>query len=103
MALITNALRGELRNELTGRLDEVVLYSTAPTESSPGTEISGTRQTVAWSSGAATAVFDVESGTTVAGAGFYSASNDYLAGTVLPEQPFNSGGTYTLTISATIN
>ena len=90
------------------------LYSTAPSGSSPGTEISGgspayARKSLTWAAGSvdgvitATAVFDVPTGVTVAGFGVHTAATGgtYLDGTSVTSQAFSSQGTYTVTATYT--
>jgi hypothetical protein len=83
------------------------LYTTTPTATTPGTEVTGSgwaRQPVVWSAGAsdgsitATIVFNVPAGQTVVGGGFHSAltGGNYLDGGALPSQPYTTAGTYTL-------
>lgn len=90
------------------------LYTSVPTATTPGTEVSGTgwtgRKAVSWSAGAsdgsitATVVFDVPAGQTVVGAGFHSAltAGNYLDGGAVPSQPYATAGTYTLNATFTL-
>jgi hypothetical protein len=90
------------------------LYSTAPSGSTPGTELTGgspayARKAASWGTAASSAVtatpaaFDVASGSTVAGAGFHSAATagTYWEGGTVTSQAFSSQGTYTLTATFT--
>lgn len=90
------------------------LYSTAPSGTNPGTELSGgspayARKSLTWTAGSvdgivtATATFDVPSGATVAGAGVHTAATagTYLDGAPVTSQAFASQGTYTLTLTYT--
>lgn len=92
----------------------MALYSTAPTSSAAGTELSGgspayARIASGWGTAASGAVstgalaFNVPSGATVAGGGFHTASTagSYLDGFSLTSQAFSSQGTYTCTASET--
>lgn len=91
----------------------VALYSTVP-GGSAGTELTGgspayARKATSWgapSAGVITSgphVFDVASGSTVAGGGFHSAvtAGTYYDGFSLPSQAFASQGTYSLTVTYT--
>lgn len=84
------------------------LYTTAPTATTPGTEVTGgsyARKPATWTAGASdgsvtvTLVFDVPAGQTVVGAGFHSAltGGNYLDGGAVTSQAFATAGTYTLT------
>lgn len=86
------------------------LFSTAPSGSTPGTEVTGgsyARVAVSWgaaSNGAitGTATFNVPAGT-IAGAGLYSASTGgtYLDGGSITSQSV-SAGTFALTLTFTV-
>lgn len=86
------------------------LYTTAPTATAPGTEVTGApyaRKAVTWTAGAsdgtvtATIVFDVPAGVTVNGAGFHSAltAGNFLDGGAVVQQTFGNAGTYTLSVT----
>lgn len=90
------------------------LFTTVPSGSSPGTEVSGgspayARKALTWSPGSvdgvvtASVTFDVPSGVTVAGAGVYTAATagTYLDGGAVTSQAFGSQGTYTLSLTFT--
>lgn len=90
------------------------LYSTAPSGTNPGTELSGgspayARKSLTWAAGGvdgvitATAVFDVPTGATVAGAGVHTAAiaGTYLDGVSVTSQAFSSQGTYTVNFTYT--
>lgn len=84
------------------------VYTTAP-GATAGTEPTGgspafARKALAWSapSGgaiAATATYDIPSGTTIVGAGVHTAvtAGTYLDGTSVTSQPFSSQGSYVVT------
>jgi hypothetical protein len=88
------------------------LFSTVP-GASAGTELTGgapayARKALSWSAPSngvitTTATFDVASGSTVAGAGIYSAvtAGTYTDGTGVTSQTFASQGTYALTLTYT--
>lgn len=77
--------------------------------STTGGSPSYARKPITWAAGTvdgtvtATAVFDVPSGVTVAGAGFWTAATGgtYLDGGTVTTQAFASQGTYTLTATFT--
>lgn len=83
------------------------LFSTAPSGSSPGTEVVGiTRQAVSWGAASggvvtATVSFTGLSSATVAGGGLYTAvtAGTYLDGGAVSTQTVT--GTYTLTLTYT--
>lgn len=89
------------------------LYTTAPTSSAAGTEVSGgspayARKSVSWGAASggvitATVTFDVPTGTTVVGAGLHTAltAGTYLHGVTVTSQAFASQGTYALTLTYT--
>lgn len=90
------------------------LYTTAPSGSTPGTEVTGgspayARKASNWGTAASSAVtaspaaFDVPSGSTVVGAGFHSlvSAGTYWEGGTVTSQAFSSQGTYTLTSTFT--
>jgi hypothetical protein len=91
------------------------LYTSAPSGSTPGTEVTTTgspayaRKLITWANGGvdgsitATVTFDVPTGTTVRGAGVHTAltGGTYLDGGTVPDQPYTSQGTYTLTLTHT--
>lgn len=126
MTIKTDAMKNIVADAYAGAADYAALFSTAPSGSSPGTELSGgspayARKAITW--GAAGAVgplgsgsqpatpgvcyaqvtFDVEAGDTVAGAGIYTASSGgtYLDGGSVTSQPFATQGTYVLNLSYT--
>jgi hypothetical protein len=111
MPIATTGEKNSLATKYGTDAPYAALFSTAPSGSTPGTEVTGTgyaRQAISWgaaSNGAITAsvTFNVPSGQTVAGAGVYSAvtGGTYLDGGSLTSQAFASAGTYTLTLTYT--
>jgi len=87
------------------------LFTTAPSGSTPGTEVTGgtyARVAVSWGAAAggvitATVTVNVPAGVTINGAGLYSAitAGTYLDGGSVPSQAFAAAGTYTLTLTYT--
>lgn len=114
MAINGQNMRSALANAYGTNAPWAALYSTAG-GSSAGTELTGgspayARKSVSWGGAGATntntatiAAFDVASGSTVAGAGFHSASTagNYMDGGSVTSQSFSSQGTYTLSASYT--
>lgn len=112
MAIQTVTMRNLLVDAYKAAALYGALYTTVPAGSA-GTEVTGgapayARKSLAWSATAASAstatpVFDVPSGTTVAGAGVHSAvtAGTYYDGGAVTSQAFASQGTYTLTITYT--
>lgn len=109
MAIQTATMKNTLADAYKGAAAFFALYSTVP-GATAGTELTGgapayARKAPAWGASAngvvtATAmVFDVASGSTVAGAGVHTAvtAGTYLDGNSLPSQAFSSQGTYSLT------
>lgn len=114
MAIATSTQRNNLATAYGAAATHAALYSTAPSGSTPGTELTGgspayARRPLTWSAptngvtSATPAAFDVPSGATVAGAGVHTAltGGTYLDGTSLTSQAFSSAGSYTLTITYT--
>lgn len=110
--MATVAFREALAVYAGTQMPYATLYTSAPTATTPGTEVTGagySRKAVSWVAGAsdgsitATIVFDVPAGQTVVGAGFHSAltAGNYLDGGSLPSQPYTTAGTYTLTATFT--
>lgn len=114
MAIATNTMKNALATAYGTAATHAALYSTAPSGSSPGTELTGgspayARKATAW--GGPTAgvnstgphTFDVASGSTVAGGGVHDAltAGNYLDGGSLTSQAFASQGTYALTVQYT--
>lgn len=90
------------------------LYTTAPTATAAGTEVTGgsyARKSASWTAGSVdgsvtvTLVFDVPAGVTVVGAGFHSAvtAGVYVDGGTVTSQNFATAGQYTLTVTFTQN
>lgn len=89
----------------------VALFTSAPSGDTPGAEVAGgtyARVAPSWSSPAsgvitATVTVNVPAGTTVVGAGLYSASTGgtYIDGGTVTSQAFASAGTYQLTLTFT--
>lgn len=90
------------------------LYTTAPTATAAGTEVTGgsyVRKAASWTAGASdgsvsvTLVFDVPAGVTVVGAGFHSlvSAGVYVDGGTVTSQNFATAGQYTLTVTFTQN
>lgn len=110
----TNTQKNTLASAYGTAATHAALYSTAPSGSSPGTELTGgspayARKATSWGSPSAGVIstgphtFDVASGATVAGGGVHDAltSGNYLDGGSLTSQGFSSQGTYALTIQYT--
>lgn len=113
MTIQTSVMKNALATAYGTNAPYAALYSTAGT-STAGTELTGgspayARKALTWGSPsagviAATAVvFDVASGSTVAGGGVHSAitAGTYYDGGALTSQAFASQGTYTLTLTYT--
>ena len=109
----TTAMKNVLATQYGTTAAYIALYSTVP-GASAGTELTGgspayARIASAWGAAAngvissGPHVFNVASGSTVAGCGFHSASTGgtYYDGVSLPSQAFASQGTYSLTVSYT--
>lgn len=107
MAIDNVATRNALVDYFTSISPYGALFSTAPSGGSAGTELTGgspayARKPITWpaaASGASTGstlTFDVPSGATVAGFGYYSAltAGTYRAGVGLTTQTFASQGQY---------
>lgn len=126
MTIKTDAMKNIVADAYAGAADYAALYSTAPSGSSPGTELSGgspayARKAITWNAAGAVGpagsgvqpatpgvcyaqvVFDVEAGDTVAGAGVHTAitAGSYLDGAAVTSQAFATQGTYTLNLSYT--
>lgn len=121
MAIQTVTMRNALVDAYKAQATHAALYNVngAAASITTGQEISGgapayARKALAWgataaSTASATAVvFDVASGTTVAGAGVHNSATaagspdtSFRDGGDLTDQPFASQGTYTLTVSYT--
>lgn len=112
--MATVAFRESLAVYAGTLLTHAALYTTAPTATAAGTEVTGgsyARKAVSWTAGAsdgqvtATVVFDVPAGTTVVGAGFHSAitAGNYLDGGTVTSQNFATAGQYTLNATFAIN
>lgn len=113
-ALIQTATqKNTLAQAYANAITHVALYSTVP-GASAGTELTGgspayARKASAWGAPAAGVistgphVFDVASGSTVAGIGGHTAltAGTYLDGTSLTSQAFSSQGTYSATLTYT--
>lgn len=113
MAIQTNAMKNILSDAYKAAATHAALYSTVP-GATAGTELTGgspayARKATAWSASSAGAtstgphVFDVASGSTVAGCGVHSAvtAGTYYDGVSLTSQAFSSQGTYSLTLTYT--
>jgi hypothetical protein len=92
------------------KLAYAALYTTVPTATAAGTEVTGgsyARKSASWTAGTVdgsitvTVVFDVPAGVTVAGAGFHSAltAGVYIDGGAVTSQNFATAGQYTLTVT----
>jgi len=114
MAVATAQQRENLAVAYAAAATHAALFTTQPSGSTPGTEVTGgspayARKAISWSQGAvdgqvtAQVVFDVPSGVTVRGAGLYTAvtGGTYLDGVTVTDQAFASQGTYTLTLTFT--
>lgn len=112
--MATVAFRESLAVYAGTLLTHAALYTTAPTATTPGTEVTGgsyARKAVTWTAGASdgqitsTVVFDVPAGQTVVGAGFHSAitAGNYLDGGAVTSQPFGTAGQYTLNATVAVN
>jgi len=114
--MATTQLRENLAIAYGNSATHAALFTTAPTGTTAGTEVTGgspayARKALSWTAGAvdgsvtATATFDVPAGATVAGAGLYTAitGGTYLDGATVTSQAFAAQGTYTLTITYTQN
>lgn len=113
MAIQTATQKNTLATAYGAAATHAALYTTVPAGTA-GTEVTGgapayARKVLAWgapTNGVITAtavVFDVPSGTTIAGAGVHSAitAGTYLDGAAVTSQAFASQGTYTLTLTYT--
>ena len=112
--MATVAFRESLAIYAGSLMTHATLYTTAPTATAPGTEVTGgsfVRKPITWVAGASdgqvtgTVVFDVPAGQTVVGAGFHSAltGGNYLDGGTVTNQPFGTAGQYTLNATAVVN
>lgn len=114
MTIATNTMKNALATEYGAQATHAALYSTAPSGSSPGTELTGgspayARKATGWGSPSGGVIssgphsFDVASGATVAGGGVHDAlsAGNYLDGGSLTSQAFSSQGTYALTLQYT--
>lgn len=112
MTFKTDAIKEDAVKGAVSRVTHIALFSTAGT-ATPGTEISGgdyARQACTWNHGAVdgqtttTVTFSVPAGTTVRGFGLYTAATGgtYIEGDAVPEQPFETGGTYQLTVPVSV-
>jgi hypothetical protein len=113
MAIQTATMKNSLANAYQAAATHAALYTTVPAGTA-GTEVTGgspayARKALTWGSptngvvSATAVVFDVPSGTTIAGAGVHDAitAGNYLDGAGVTSQAFASQGTYTLTITYT--
>lgn len=105
----TTVARNALADAYKAGGTHAALYSTTA-GATAGTELTGgtyARQAITWGTSASgvvtgTCTFNVPSGATVAGWGVYSgAAGAYFDGGALTSQPFNSAGTYALTLTFT--
>ena len=105
------ATKNTLASAYAGAATYAALYSTVP-GASAGTELTGgapayARMALSWSAPSngvitSTVTFNVASGSTVAGAGVYTAqAGTYSDGTGVTSQTFASQGTYALTLTYT--
>ena len=110
--MATAAEREALASNFATRGTHAALYTTVPTSSAAGTEVSGgspayARRPITWTAGAsdgtvtATVTFNVPSGTTIRGGGVHTAltGGSFLDGAALAEIPFTAQGTYILNLS----
>ena len=113
MAIQTATQKNNLTTAYCTIATHATLYTTVP-GGTAGTEVTGgspayARKVLTWgapTNGVITAtavVFDVPSGTTIAGAGVHTAltAGTYLDGGAVTSQAFASQGTYTLTLTYT--
>jgi hypothetical protein len=89
----------------------VALFTTTPTNTTPGTEVTGgspayARKAITFTNGSAgqtsgTVTFDVPAGTTVKGTGLYDAATggNYKGGKSSADEVFSSQNTYQVTIT----
>lgn len=107
----TVVAREELAVYYGTQATQAALYDSVPAGAA-GTEPTGgspayARQALTWTAGAvdgavtATAVFDVPAGFTARGVGVLQADNSYYDGASVPEQPFTTQGTLTVTFTFT--
>lgn len=115
MTILAQAMRSILANAYGTNAPWAALSSTAPTNTAFGTELTGgspayARKAATWGGAGAgntnTATipaFDVASGASVQGAGFFTASTagTYNDGGTVTTQAFASQGTYTLSATYT--
>lgn len=112
--MATVAFRETLAIYAGTQMTHAALYTTAPTATAPGTEVTGgsyARKPITWTAGASdgqvtgSVVFDVPAGQTIVGAGFHSAltAGNYLDGGSVTSQPFGTAGTYTLNATVAVN
>lgn len=113
MTVQTAAMKNILSDAYKGAATHGALYTTVPT-STAGTEVAGgapayARKPLSWGASTAgvvsatAAVFDIPTGTTVAGAGVHSliSGGVYYDGSAVTSQAFASQGTYSLTLTYT--
>lgn len=114
--MATNAERESLALNFTTRASHAALYTTVPTSTTAGTEVSGgspayARKAISWTAGGsdgvvtATVTFDVPTGVTLRGAGVHSALTgaNYIDGGAIAEIPFTSQSTYVLNLIFTVS
>jgi hypothetical protein len=106
---MTPAMKNTLATAYGVDADQARLYTTAPTATAPGTEVTGgtyAPQTITWSAPTngvitGTVIFDVPAGVTVAGAGVHRADGTFLDGGAVASQSFATAGTYELALTYT--
>lgn len=111
MAIATTAEQNSLATKYAADAPYAALFTTAPSGSTPGTEVTGgspayARVALSWSAAAsgkvtASVTFNVPTGVTVNGAGVYSAASGgtYIDGGAVTPTTYNAQGTYTLSLS----
>lgn len=100
----------EVADFLETKVTYVALFTTTPTSTTPGTEVTGgspayARKPITFTNGAAgqtsgTVTFDVPAGVTVKGTGLYDAltGGNYKGGKASADEVFSTQGPYQVTI-----
>jgi hypothetical protein len=113
MAIGPAFTKDELATEYGQRATHGTLYTTAPTSSTPGAEVTGgtpafARKPLTWSAPSggvitASAVFDIPAGTTVVGTGLHNAltGGTYIDGKTVSSVTFDEQDTVTANFSFT--
>lgn len=114
MASMTTTQANALATKVSTDYPFAALYTSAPTQTAAGTEVTGgtpayARKTVTWGTVTAgvitgTCTFDVPTGTTIVGLGLHSLATAgvYGWGATVTSQAYASQGTYAATITVTM-